>query len=275
MNETEQYEFDRVGYIVIENMLTDDQVTSLAGAVDRLEEHAAAHVDKPPRKTSAWGAEYHASDELGYHVQGERAEGKTLIIEDFWNADATFDVLANHERTMDYIRALVVPRPTVNNSEIRIRYTGNASGHHGGMRPENQKYTYAFRNGRIDCMMVRMIYFIHDNDAANGAFTVLPGSHKSNVACPYDSNPDLEPGTISLEVKAGDAILFTEALRHGGRTNLSSQTRKTLHVGYGPHWLQSQNIATMDEPPHVTESTWQRWSPEQRALFRCWPDLLA
>ncbi len=271
MNEIELYEFDRVGYIVIEDMLSAAQVASLATGVDRLEEHAAAHVDLPPRKVSPWGAEYHANEELGYHVQGERAEGKTLIIEDFWNADPAFDVLVDHERTMSYIQALVVSRPTVNNSEIRIRYKGNASGHHGGMRPENQKYTYEFRNGRIDCMMVRMIYFIHDNDADGGAFTVLPGTHKSNVSCPYDSNPDTEPGTISLEVKAGDAILFSEALRHGGRTNISDRVRKTLHVGYGPYWLQSQNIATMDEPPFITESTRKRWRAEQQTLFQSWP----
>ena len=271
MNEVEMYEFDRLGYIVIEDMLSADQVASLATAVDELEEHAVAKVDRPPRKVSAWGAEYHASDELGYHVQGERAEGKTLIIEDFWNADPAFDLLVNHERTIEYVQNLVVPRPTVNNSEIRIRYQGNASGHHGGMRSETQKYTYNFRNGRIDCMMVRMIYFIHDNDADNGAFTVLPGTHKSNLACPYEANPDTEPGTVSVEVKAGDAILFTEALRHGGRTNVSDQVRKTLHVGYGPYWMQSQNIATMDEPPFVTESTRQRWTQEQQALFSSWP----
>ena len=42
MTEEEQYEFDRVGYIVIENMLADDEVASLKTAVDALEEHAAA-----------------------------------------------------------------------------------------------------------------------------------------------------------------------------------------------------------------------------------------
>ncbi len=52
-----------------------------------------------------------------------------------------------------------------------------------------------------------------------------------------------------VEVKAGDAILFTENLRHGGVPNLSGQVRKTLHVGYGPFWLKSQNIATIDQDP--------------------------
>ena len=36
--------------------------------------------------------------------------------------------------------------------------------------------------------------------------------------------------------------------------------------------MMSQNIATMDEAPHVTEATRQRWTPEQRALFRSWPE---
>ena len=76
---------------------------------------------------------------------------------------------------------------------------------------------------------------------------------------------------IGLEVSAGDAILFTEHLRHGGFTNNSNQVRKTLHVGYGPHWLMSQNIATMDEPQHITENTFDRFDEAQRDLFLAWP----
>ena len=62
------------------------------------------------------------------------------------------------------------------------------------------------------------------------------------------------------------------ALRHGGRTNRSDRVRKTIHVGYGPYWMQSQNMATMDEPPYITEATRARWSEEQRQLFRSWPE---
>ena len=75
---------------------------------------------------------------------------------------------------------------------------------------------------------------------------------------------------IGLPVKAGDAILFTENLRHGGFINRSQQTRKTLHVGYGPHWMMSQNIATMDEPPFITEETRARLTLAQYNLFRAW-----
>ena len=75
---------------------------------------------------------------------------------------------------------------------------------------------------------------------------------------------------IGLEVDAGDAILFTENLRHGGFTNSSQKTRKTLHVGYGPSWMMSQNISTMDEPPYITEETWGRYEAKQQKLFRPW-----
>jgi len=139
MTEIEQYEFDRQGYIIIQNMLTDTEVQSLREAVGKLEKHALAHVDLPPRKLSAWGAEYHANDEKGYYVQGSNAEEKTLIIEDFWNADPAFDGLVSHEKTSSYVEAVINGRYTINNSEIRIRYKGNASRSHGGPRPMHPK----------------------------------------------------------------------------------------------------------------------------------------
>ena len=119
-------------------------------------------------------------------------------------------------------------------------------------------------------MMVRMVYFVHDVSSEQGAFCVVPGTHKGNVQCPYENDPDIEPGVVGLEVNAGDAIFFTESLRHGGLTNQSEQARKTLHVGYGPHFLMSQNIATMDEPLFIKPETWKRYNTEQKELFQPW-----
>ena len=169
---------------------------------------------------------------------------------------------------MAYIEGIVQGRTTINNSEIRIRYKGNQSGTH---RPTGPKYTYAYNADGIDCRMVRIVYFVQDVSANEGAFCAVPGTHKSNLQSPYGRNPDEEPGMIPLEVSAGDAILFTENLRHGGLTNHSKQVRKTIHVGYGPQWLMSQNIATMDEPQHITEKTRARLTDQQNELFRAWP----
>lgn len=271
MNDAEKYEFDRVGYIVIRNLLTPEQARSIGAAVDELETHALAKVNQPPRKVSVWGPEYHHNTERGYFTSGQQAEGSTLMIEDFWNADPRFDILVNHAPTMAYVHGVLQERPTINNSEIRIRYKGNQSGTHGGSRTSGRKYRYEFTTKGIDAMMVRMVYFTHDVSNEQGAFCVVPASHKTSLPCPYGHNPDEEPGMIGLEVKAGDAIFFTENLRHGGLTNRSDQVRKTIHVGYGPHWMMSQNIATMDEPQYITEATLTRWDEQQRLLFRAWP----
>jgi hypothetical protein len=271
MDNIEQYEFDRLGYLVIKGMLSPGEIRALSRTVDELEEHALRCVHLPPRKAFPWGnGAAHCSEERGYHAHGAKGDGNTLIVEDFWNFSSAFDVLLDHAKTMSYISQIIQTRPKINNSELRVRYPLNATGSHMG-GPIDHKYRYTFTQGKIDCMMVRMIYFLHDVSADQGPFCVVPATHKTHFNSPYNQHPDQEPGMIGLEVKSGDAILFTENLRHGGFTNRSRQTRKTLHVGYGPSWMMSQNIATMDEKPHITAETRERLTAEQRLLFDAWP----
>lgn len=273
MTELERYEFDRVGYLVIPRLLTTEEVSSLATAIDELEAHALEHIGSPPRVVSPWftSMEYHRDESLGYHAYLSPGESNTLMVEDFWNADAAFHMLIDHAPTMDYIKTIVQERFAINNSELRIRYTGNRTGAHLG-GPVSSKYRYRFTNSEIDCMMVRMVYFVHDVDFERGPFCVVPASHKSNYLSPYQCDPEEEPGMIGLEAKAGDAILFTENLRHGGFINRSPQPRKTMHVGYGPAWMQSQNIATADQPPYITAATRARLTTAQNNLFRAYPE---
>jgi len=270
MTEIQKYEFDRLGYLVLPGILKPAECAKLATAIDALEDHAAQHVKQAPRKKSAWGLEYHVSPEKGYLATGDREPGKSLIIEDFFNADPAFDFLVEHAPTMALIHAIVQERPTINNSELRIRYPGNQTGSHMG-GPIGSKYRYSFNQQGIDCMMVRMIYFVHDVNMEDGPFCVVSATHKSNYASPYGTTDcDVEPGMIGLPVKAGDAILFTEHLRHGGKSISSGRPRKTLHVGYGPHWMKSQNMGTMDEEQYIRPETLARYNDAQRLLFRSW-----
>src|SRR5882724_402944 len=102
MNNIEQYEFDRLGYLVIKDMLSRDQVRTLASTIDELEEHAARHAHLPPRKhmPMPFGGGNAHCNELGYHVHGSQGKGSTLIVEDFWNFSPAFDLLLQHQRTM-------------------------------------------------------------------------------------------------------------------------------------------------------------------------------
>ena len=252
MNE-QGFEFDRAGYIVIPQMIDAAQVASLVEAVDRLEEHAVenAHIrrarppcgDRTTTPTLTWAITCRASVLRATRSSSRTSGTPTLVRVARSSAD---DGVCP-------CRGDVFFRSTTRDPHT---LQGQCGGHHGGNRNgENHKYRYRFTNERIDCVMVRMVYFIHDNDHEGGNPTVIPGTHKSNLSSPYGNDSDTEPNTISLEVKAGDAIFFSEALRHGGRTNRSDTwcaRRFTSDTGHC--WQMSQNMATMDEPQHNTES---------------------
>jgi hypothetical protein len=120
----------------------------------------------------------------------------------------------------------------------------------------------------FDLLSVRILYALHDIPVENGPLCVVPGSHKSNYFSPFaDADPLNEPGMIPLPMQAGDAIIFTENLRHGGFPNRVDRVRKTLHLFYSPRWAGSQSPVHWDDKVHVSEEAWARYSEAQRALL--------
>ncbi|MEZ4664902.1 MAG: hypothetical protein R2911_45815 [Caldilineaceae bacterium] len=74
---------------------------------------------------------------------------------------------------------------------------------------------------------------------------------------------------IGLPVQAGDAILFTENLRHGRRSQ--SLYAGAQNAAYRlRHWMMSQKTSSMDEPPFLTDAT-APLSQRKTSLFRAWP----
>ena len=274
MNEIETFEFDRQGYIVIENLLDETQVAALAEAVDELERTPRSRTS-PSRHASKAAGEPTTTPipSAAITPTASEAEGKTLMIEDYWNANPAFDVFArppaDHELHPRHRQTAARP---INNSEIRIRYRGNATGCHGGTVSASQKYRYSYTENGIDCMMVRMVYFIHDCTSEQGAFCVVPGTHKTNLPLAPQQRPRRRPrhGRPRGQGRRRNPLHRKPAPRPAF-TNRSEQTRKTLHVGYGPYWMMSQNIATMDEKQHITPETFARLTEAQRDLFRAYP----
>ena len=136
---------------------------------------------------------------------------------------------------MNYISAIIQEEIGINNSELRIPYPANFSGTHmsGSL---SCKYRYKFNSQDTNCMMMRIIYFVHSVKAQEGVFCVVPGTYKSNFNSPYQCHVDDEPGMIGIEAEAGDVIMFTEDLRHGGFTNANQKTERpytsvTSHLG--------------------------------------------
>ena len=155
------FEFDRTGYLVVKQMLLPDETMRLHAAVQALEADAQARLSTAP----VAGRNYFA--ERGYHALVNAGRGadspgsyNVLVLEDFWNADATFDVLVDHRPTLTFISALIQEDPRLNNSQIFLRYPGSTSNLHSGgwlggnSHGSGSKYRYAVNQHGIDCMMV-------------------------------------------------------------------------------------------------------------------------
>jgi hypothetical protein len=120
----------------------------------------------------------------------------------------------------------------------------------------------------FNLLVVRVLYALHDVPVENGPLCVVPGSHKSNYFSPFDPRePTKEPGMIPLPMEAGDALIFTENLRHGGYPNLMDATRKTLHLAFSPAWIATMSAVHWDGQPYVSPQAWARYDAQQRELL--------
>jgi hypothetical protein len=282
MNDTERFLFDCQGFLHIPSFLPPAEVATLLRASQELERHALACEARSPRFRSIIGFEYWKNEEFGYLSTycGTQPAHRTLVIDDFWLFPDAFDMLVGHEPTMRYVKRLINSTSyrytgpdgiMINNAELRMRYTGNFSPPHMGYpRNTNRRFSYQVDSGGVcSAAMIRMVYFLHDVGPEEGPICFIPGSHKTAFEPPVPPGTlaEDEPGMVPILVKAGDAVLFTEACRHGGVTNRSAQTRYTLHVGYGPDFLNSHNLSSQDAPMNVSEAFLNRLAPGQQTLL--------
>ena len=261
MNDYERYQFDLNGYFLVKGALDKDSAAHCLTAVDAMEHRIASTVDDEPHFIGHFGLRYHHDRELGCssYLSNHGGGGLQYVVDDFLNADPAFDVLVGHEPVTSYIREMVVGSVMINSSELRYRHRGNITGTHmGGPIDARNRYRYFGRAARrasgdgrnsavdFDLLNVRVIYALHDVPAENGPLCVVPGSHKANFHSPYGADPMKEPGMIPVPMETGDALFFTENLRHGGYPNTMERTRKTLHLCFGPSWVGSQSPAHQD-----------------------------
>jgi ectoine hydroxylase-related dioxygenase (phytanoyl-CoA dioxygenase family) len=92
-----------------------------------------------------------------------------------------------------------------------------------------------------------------DVPAGAGGFVCVPGSHRSNFACPDGiSLYDAAPVVHNVSVKAGDCVLFTELLRHGGRRWTLEEPRRTVFVRYSTSYASwSPGVGPIPEYRHM------------------------
>lgn len=280
MNDLERYQFDLNGFLHVKGILSSHEVAQALAAADALEERIRSTATAEPKYHSLhFKTDYHYDEQTGTssYESNHGGGGPQYIVDDFLNADPAFDLFVGHGRTLDYVRELAESPFKIVSSELRYRHRGNITGTHmGGPIDRRNRYTFVndptpgvgLNAGRqFDLLFVRVLYALHDVPLENGPLCVVPGSHKSNYHSPYGADPLGEPGMVPLPMAAGDAIFFTENLRHGGFPNVMERVRKTVHLCFAPAWVGSQSPAHWDGDVFVTPEAWARYGEAQRELL--------
>ncbi|MCA1595515.1 MAG: phytanoyl-CoA dioxygenase family protein [Chloroflexi bacterium] len=118
---------------------------------------------------------------------------------------------------------------------------------HGGPRADQGEHQYQWVRGRMYNGLIVVMYALEDVNPGDGGFVCVPGSHKANVAFepPFSSHLVVNPS-----LRAGDMLIFTEALVHGSSQWKSERRRRSLLYKYSPGhsaWASAERMAPLAE----------------------------
>ena len=199
----EMYEFDLNGYIICRNVLSVEEIQKINTIID----------------------------DAG-------AGGKRKF--SFFHLDPYFLELMAHPRTLAVLKIML-------GSWLRFDHAfgmemSNTSPIpeelHAGPLGEERAFFYQWSNNQMHNGLVKVIYALNDVNPGDGGFVCVPGSHKANVK--YMPRAD-SPLVVNPTLKAGDILIFTEALVHGSKRWKAENRRRILIYSYGPGYLAYMN----------------------------------
>ena len=235
----QKYLFDLYGYLVIDDVLTMQEVAELNRLIDE----------------SGLTSSTEAAGRLPGGGAGEEGAG-------FLEWGQAFTRVLDHPKVMPVLRLMLGDGFRIDHFWGAWANAGAAALHlHGGVVPFTQTDYYYVRDGRIRSGLTNVAWNLTDSGGELGGFMALPGSHKSNFELPQELKEAAEGYGIAVpEAKAGSVSIFTEAVLHGTAPWRGSHQRRTLFFSMGPsHQAYSRHQAV---PPTTVELT-----ERQKMLF--------
>ena len=209
MNEAEIYEFDLNGYIIYRDLIGPDDAARMNQLIDGDQ-----------------------GDEFPHNFQ-------------FLQLDPLFMELMAHPRTLSIMRTIIGDWLRLDHtyglqmtSDTEVR--GNL---HGGLRADQGEHQYQWAYNKMWNGLIVIMYALEDIHPGDGGFICVPGSHKASINTykpPLDSHLVVNPS-----FKAGDMLIFTEALVHGTMSWKGAGRRRSLLYKYSPGystWGQPENL---------------------------------
>ena len=222
---TEEYLFDLRGYTIIREALDRDHLGALNDWIDAL----------PPLETGQWFGNVYTHSYGG--IDG-------VNLQDIIEGGEIFERLIDHPAWTDGVRYYLGPstKPYIYEIFVNVRESRGYIGVHSGGHLVDHHQRSGRRKGQWACFMLSLLAPLTDVGPGDGATVVIPGSHKSDFAHPMQSveggissgpGEQLE-GAAEVHLKAGDALLFNDAVCHGSAQRINSGQRRMITIRYVP-----------------------------------------
>ncbi|GMV80903.1 MAG: hypothetical protein AMXMBFR7_20870 [Planctomycetota bacterium] len=263
VSDEERFLFDLQGYIVLRGVLSPEEIARYLGAVRRLE-----------------GLRYDERERLKHTIGGKTAQ-PTLDekpghkrLNGLLRLDLCFDELIDHPAVFPRVRAFMeLCRHSAEPQLVNTWSIAKAQGHdhngwHRGITPD----LYGHRAGKLGSRMLNTIWFLTDNGPDDGCVIAVPGSHKNHIDLNWGS-PEYHglkmPGSQCITGRAGDVLLFSEALLHTGLKKTTPGLRTNLYYNYitldfAGHTYSPEHNYHFVMPPSIR----RRFTPRRQAATR-------
>ena len=228
MTEEQKFVFDVQGYLVVEGVLSPEQIETMVADMER---QGIREPENDPGK-SRFG---------GFLRWGEAWRG-----------------LIDHPRIFPILTELLGRKFRLDHAYgMAMRAGGERSGeglhHQAGMFDYGCFYVthgQTMHNG-----LIVVSWALTDIEPGMGGFCCIPGSHKAQFPMPAQwFGLNYNPMVRQVPQRAGDVLIFTESLTHGTMPWLNHETeRRSVLLKYCPGYMQWTAKPVADDIEGLTE----------------------
>ena len=223
LTEEERIKFEEDGYLILPEVLSEEETDKLEEVTDRLDAEAREKAEKGP--------------------------GDTLNTFDFLGYDEAYLNLIDYPKTFPKVFGIL-------GWNIQIYHTHLITTPPADPNNSKQRYGWHQDSGRLNRELegeprarisLKVAYFLTDCSVeGRGNFAAVPGSHRYNKVSKSEGQ-DLPDGAIHICVPRGGAVFFDRRIWHCGSPNRWTEKRKALFYGYSYRWLKFRDDMTIEK----------------------------
>jgi ectoine hydroxylase-related dioxygenase (phytanoyl-CoA dioxygenase family) len=266
------YLFDLQGYLILENAISEEDLNKINGWIDAHWEYVEEpwEPNSEDRRIPRWigNIETHTYNiENGVNFQNIIEGGKV------------FEKLIDHPAWISQIRKYIheVNGVSIHENFLNVRGPGGFIHIHcGGHVPLSYLTFRQINTGEWLVGQINVLMALNDIGPGDGAPVLIPGSHKCSEIHPrlkhdgkgivYDGYTGKPAGTAfatqEVHLKAGDVVMFTDAITHGSAERTNPGYRRSIVYRYSPKYVRERF-----DYPHSDELL-ARLTPDQRKIIQ-------